>query len=78
MPNFGGIETVVKVKEMFREYNASKKHDSPTLLRPLIGYFSATEYNVMKEFLKPDEKAEVYLEKPLPKQELFSLIKLLT
>ena len=43
----------------------------------MICYWSFTKHDVMHEFLLQEEMADAYLEKPLPKEELLSLLKLL-
>ena len=45
--------------------------------RPMICYYSQSDYNVMKEFISPQEKADYYLEKPLRLKELVSLLRLI-
>ena len=47
------------------------------ILRPVICYLSQYERQTMMSFLQEDEKAECYLEKPLPVTEMQALAKLL-
>ena len=76
MPILNGHETLKKVKQLFEDLNNSSDPDLPLVMRPMICYLSSVERNVMEQFLTLEEQAEIYLEKPLPKNDLAALINL--
>ena len=55
MPILSGMETLVKLTEMFGD------DDSNRILRPMICYLSQYDGTSMKMFLKEDEFADYYL-----------------
>ena len=75
MPVKNGYETLTEVSKLFKDHN--KKAGNQKVLRPLTCYLSQTAQNVMDMFLQQDEKAELYLEKPVPMPEITSLVELL-
>ena len=87
MPILDGMETVKRVKEKFRQFNeeickklvlklpsASKKNQ--IVIRPLIIHLSQFDDN-FQSFIKEEERADLYISKPVKKQELVSVLKLL-
>ena len=76
MPILDGMETCKRVKMKFEEFNKVNNDKSP-IIRPLICYFSAYNDEMMKSFINEDEKADCYIEKPLPINELISLLRII-
>ena len=87
---FNGVEVVKKVKDLYKKLNEKLANEqnqhlggppsnrsSVSVLRPLICYLSAQDYEVMSQFMQEDELADCYLEKPLKLEYLDSLTKIL-
>ena len=68
---------------MYNRYNTelsvgdSGSANNLRLIRPVICFLSQYDRKSMINFITPSEKADCYLEKPLPIQELQALMKLL-
>ena len=43
----------------------------------MICYLTQHEFNMIQSFISEEEKADYYLEKPLPRKELTSLLKII-
>ena len=86
---FNGIQVVQQVKNLYKNLNEKLERDqdfnggpnsyrsSVSVLRPLICYLTAQDYDVFTQFMNEDEIADCYLEKPLKLEYLDSLIKIL-
>ena len=84
MPDVNGMEALVQIKEKYRFLNERLKQAAAThaereeeILRPFICYLSQHDKSIMGQFIKDNEKADCYLEKPLPLKELTSLLRLI-
>ena len=71
MPILHGLDTLPLVKQKFQDAN----HRLP-VLRPVICYLTQFD-GEFKQFIREEEEAECYLEKPLSTIELVNLLKLL-
>lgn len=76
MPLMNGMDVCKRVKEIYKAHNSSVKKGKHAL-RPVICYLSQYQRAQMQNFIQPDEQADVYLEKPLPIEEIQALMKLL-
>ena len=75
MPVLNGYETLIKVKELFKQVN--ENNPKQQFVRPMICYLSQTDQAIMKQFLTEEENAEAYLDKPVSNQDLTSLMRLI-
>ena len=77
MPILDGVQTLVKVKEMFDKQNSHEDPAKPEVIRPAICILSQYQQTIVRQYTEAEEQAEIYFEKPLPEQELVSLTKIL-
>ena len=85
MPIMTGMEVMLRLKKKYKEMNEKAKNvegsDSSNshiiVLKPFICYYSQYDRATMMNFMTEEEKADYYLEKPLPLTELISLLKLI-
>ena len=84
MPILGGMEALKIIKSKYQRMNSAldlgdtgRQDGNPLLLRPVICYLSQYSQGTMMQFLTEEEHADCYLEKPLPFNELKSLLRLL-
>ena len=90
MPNISGMEALKMIKQMYQEVNEellnleqqeeTKQNTTKRLRavqRPLICYYSQYDSTQMQKFITDEERADYYLEKPIPLQELTSLLRLI-
>ena len=85
MPIMTGMEVMLKLKKKYIEINEKAKAKAPKgsdkaniiVLKPFICYYSQYDRATMVSFMTEQEKADYYLEKPLPLAELISLLKLI-
>ena len=71
MPILNGLETLKLIKSRF------EAREEQRLMRPMICYLSQLNYKPMSSFICQEEQPDCYLEKPLPTNELVSLLELL-
>ena len=79
MPIMDGLTALKLIKQKFDEANQNLILDGKQgmILRPVIMFFSQMDKKQTSLFIKEDEQADGYLEKPVSKKELVSLLKLL-
>ena len=78
MPILNGIQVLMRVKEQFAQLETKLSNDRQLLVsngeskppkvqvvRPLIAYLSQNDYAHMKMFCQPEERADLFLRKPL-------------
>ena len=78
MPVVDGLETTQALKQMFDTFNRkiSDRGGHTTVLRPLIIHL--TQYdNDFKQFIRREEQADLYLQKPISRKDLWTLLKML-
>ena len=78
MPVVDGLETAKQIKQKIDIYNkkVSEVDGSSKLLRPLLIHL--TQYdNSFKSFIKKDEEADLYFQKPISRRDLATLLKIL-
>ena len=71
MPILNGLDTMRLLKKKFGQY------DESTFIRPVLCYLTQMGRSDMACFISKEEQADCYLEKPLPYNELFGLLRLL-
>ena len=83
MPVIDGLKTTKLLKEKFLKLNSSfsdsldmGSQDNQKLIRPLICHLTQFD-DTFKSFIKDEEKADLFLRKPLPHVELDNLLRLL-
>ena len=76
MPILSGYETCKQVKKLFKVHNETWQQTKPTVMRPLICFLSQ-QPSVMTQLFVDDEQAEIFLEKPLAKNELSALAQII-
>ena len=86
MPELNGMDALVQIKEKYNILNEHLKQSSgdgahasqkDEILRPFICYLSQHDKNIMGQFMKNEEKADCYFEKPMPLGDLTSLLRLI-
>ena len=65
-------------EKQINTFTAERSSNKAKILRPFICYLSQLEFKVMRTFIKEEEKADYYLEKPLLAKELIALLRLLS
>ena len=65
-----------KYSQVNQQYKEENKTDADLVLRPLMCYYSQHNRDMMGAFTTEEEKADCFLEKPLPIKELVSLLRL--
>ena len=78
MPQVDGLTATRILKEKFENFNAERKRNGSEqlLLRPLI--CQLTQFgDGIKQFITDEERADLFLRKPLTHRDLSSLLKLL-
>ena len=81
MPLITGMEVFKVIHDLYRRFDGigsqSARRGRVKVIRPVICYLSQYERMNMIQFIQEDEKADCYLEKPLPLPEIKSLMRLL-
>ena len=78
MPILTGIEALKLIKQNYDKINVSlAEQNRPKLVRPAICYYSQYNKRTMELFMKDDELADFYLEKPVPSEDISALFTLL-
>ena len=73
-----GIQAVKLIKQRYKELNeVLAQLRRPQLVRPALLYFSQYNKETMEQFIAEDERADYYLEKPVPTREIVALLSLL-
>ena len=83
MPILDGLKTVKHLKQKYKDLNDRLAYNgrdqggmTPEIVRPLIVHLTQFEESI-KQFIIEEEKADVFLHKPIPDAELLALLKLL-
>ena len=77
-----GMEALLRIKQKYEALNHEpavneSTEKNPRIIRPLICYYSQLDRSTMELYIKEEERADFYLQKPLPPDELKSLLKLI-
>ena len=80
MPVLSGLEVCEKVRNIYEameELCAESSEKGIKIVKPLICYLTQYERQTMIKFIKEGERADLFLEKPIPLSDLKSFLKLL-
>ena len=77
MPIMTGIEAISAIKKVLAKFNKVSEQGTSIVKRPLFCFFSQSNIKTIEQFLLEDEHPDCYLEKPVYKEELTAILKLL-
>ena len=81
MPILTGMEAMKMIRDKYKQinekYRAIHDTDRKVVIEPLMCYYSQCSRDMIDTFTTEDEKADLFLQKPLPIKELVSLLRII-